>query len=151
MFKYDINGISEEVLRELYRIMLKIRKVQLKIDELYHEDEMKTPVHLCIGQKATAAGVCAHLNANDYVFSNHRGHGHYIAKGGNVKAMIAELYNRETGCSKGRGGSMHLVDISVGLPRFTGPAKSSSVFIRLMSPAIKSSTKQKLLVWPPLP
>jgi pyruvate dehydrogenase E1 component alpha subunit len=95
--------------------MLKVRKVQLKIAELYHEDEMKTPVHLCLGQEAVAAGVCAHLNANDYVFSNHRGHGHYIAKGGDVKAMIAELYNRETGCSKGRGGSMHLVDISVGL------------------------------------
>ncbi len=115
MFNYDINGISNEVLRELYRMMLKIQKVELKIDELYHEDEMKTPVHLCIGQEAIAAGVCAHLNADDYVFTNHRGHGHYIAKGGDVKAMIAELYNRETGCSRGRGGSMHLVDTSVGL------------------------------------
>ena len=115
MFNYDVSGISGEVLRELHRMMLKVRKVQLKIADLYHEDEMKTPVHLCLGQEAVAAGVCAHLNANDYVFSNHRGHGHYIAKGGDVKAMIAELYNRETGCSKGRGGSMHLVDTSVGL------------------------------------
>ena len=115
MLNYRINGIPKEVLRELYRMMLKIRKVELKIDELYHEDEMKTPVHLCIGQEAVAAGVCAHLNTDDYVFSNHRGHGHYIAKGGDVKTMIAELYNRETGCSKGRGGSMHLIDTSVGL------------------------------------
>jgi len=115
IFNTKINDISNEVLRELYRMMLKIRKVELKINELYHEDEMRTPVHLCLGQEAVAAGVCAHLNADDYVFSNHRGHGHYIAKGGDIKAMIAELYNRETGCSKGRGGSMHLIDTSVGL------------------------------------
>ncbi|MBA7645768.1 Acetoin:2,6-dichlorophenolindophenol oxidoreductase subunit alpha [subsurface metagenome] len=114
---YDIKGgdISKEVLRELYRMMLKIRKVQLKISELYHEDEMRTPVHLYIGQEAVATGVCANLNVEDYVFSNHRGHGHYIAKGGNIKAMVAELYNRESGCSRGRGGSMHLIDTSVGL------------------------------------
>jgi len=115
IFDTKISDIPKEVLRELYRMMLKIRKVELKISELYHEDEMRTPVHLYIGQEAVAAGVCAHLNADDYVFSNHRGHGHYIAKGGDIKAMIAELYNRETGCSKGRGGSMHLVDTSVGL------------------------------------
>jgi len=115
IFDTKISDIPKEVLRGLYRMMLKIRKVELKINELYHEDEMRTPVHLCIGQEAVAAGVCAHLNTDDYVFSNHRGHGHYIAKGGDIKAMIAELYNRETGCSKGRGGSMHLVDTSVGL------------------------------------
>jgi len=115
--KFDTNttDIPNEVLRELYRTMLKIRKVQIKIEELYHEDEMKTPVHLCIGQEAVPAGVCGNLGANDYVFSNHRGHGHYIAKGGDIKAMVAELYNRKTGCSKGRGGSMHLIDTSVGL------------------------------------
>jgi len=114
---YDtkISDIPKEVLRELYRMMLKIQKVELKINELYHEDEMKTPVHLCLGQEAVAAGVCRHLNTDDYVFSNHRGHGHYMAKGGDVKTMVAELYNRETGCSRGRGGSMHLIDTSVGL------------------------------------
>ncbi|MFC1965991.1 thiamine pyrophosphate-dependent dehydrogenase E1 component subunit alpha [Chloroflexota bacterium] len=114
-FDTKISDISEEVLRNLYRVMLKIQKVELKIDELYHQDEMKTPVHLCLGQEAVAAGVCVHLNTDDYVFSNHRGHGHYIAKGGDIKAMIAELYNRGTGCSRGRGGSMHLVDTSVGV------------------------------------
>ena len=115
---YDtkISDIPKEVLRELYRMMLKIQKVELKINELYHEDEMKTPVHLCLGQEAVAAGVCRHLNTDDDVFSNHRGHGHYMAKGGDVKTMVAELYNRETGCSRGRGGSMHLIDTSVGLP-----------------------------------
>ena len=115
VFDADFSDIPKEVLCSLYRMMLRIRKVQLKIAELYPEDEMKTPVHLCIGQEAVAAGVCANLNPDDYVFSNHRGHGHYIAKGGDIKALIAELYNRETGCSRGRGGSMHLVDSSVGL------------------------------------
>ena len=115
MFNTDINDISKEVLLELYRKMLKIRKVELKIEELYPEDEMKTPVHLCLGQEAVAAGVCANLSVDDYVFSNHRGHGHYIAKEGDLKAMIAELYCKRTGCSKGKGGSMHLVDPSVGL------------------------------------
>ncbi len=114
-FGTRINDIPREVLRELYSVMLKIQTVELKIAELYSEDEMKTPIHLCLGQEAVAAGVCANLNIDDYVFSNHRGHGHYIAKGGDIKAMIAELYNRATGCSRGRGGSMHLVDTSVGL------------------------------------
>jgi pyruvate dehydrogenase E1 component alpha subunit len=94
--------------------MLRIRKVQLHIESLYHLDEIKTPVHLCIGQEAVAVGVCANLEKEDYISSNHRGHGHYLAKGGDLNKLIAELYCRETGCSKGRGGSMHLVDTSVG-------------------------------------
>jgi TPP-dependent pyruvate/acetoin dehydrogenase alpha subunit len=106
--------LPREVLQKLYYDMLRIRKVQLHIESLYHLDEMKTPVHLCIGQEAVAVGVCAHLKKDDYICSNHRGHGHYLAKGGNLKRLIAELYCRETGCSKGRGGSMHLVDTSAG-------------------------------------
>ena len=94
--------------------MLRIRKVELRIESLYHLDEMKTPIHLCIGQEAVAVGVCSVLRKDDLISSNHRGHGHYLAKGGNLHAMIAELYCRETGCSKGRGGSMHLIDTSVG-------------------------------------
>ncbi len=115
VFDTKINDISKKVLQELYLVMLRIQKVELKIDELYHEDEMKTPVHLCLGQEAVATGVCLNLTADDYVFTNHRGHGHYIAKGGDVKAMVAELYNRESGCSRGRGGSMHLIDTTAGL------------------------------------
>jgi len=102
-----------DILVALYRGMLRIREVQLRIESLYHQDEMKTPVHLCIGQEAVAVGVCANLRKDDFISSSHRGHGHYLAKGGDLKAMIAELYCRETGCSKGRGGSMHLVDVSV--------------------------------------
>jgi len=108
-------GIDKDTLLNLYTLISKIRKVEIRIERLYHEDDMKTPVHLCIGQEAIAAGVCENLESDDYVFSNHRGHGHYIAKGGDLKAMIAELYCKETGCSRGRGGSMHLIDTSVGL------------------------------------
>ena len=111
----DRTDIPVDVLLELHTTISRIRRVELKIEGLYHEDEMKTPVHLCLGQEAIAAGVCANLEKDDYVFSNHRSHGHYIAKGGDLPAMIAELHCRETGCSRGRGGSMHLVDTSVGL------------------------------------
>jgi len=109
----NYRGIPSVVLVDLYRTMLKIRKVQRAIESEYPLDEMRTPIHLCIGQEAVAAGVCANLKRKDFVYSNHRGHGHYIAKGGCLKSMIAELYGRQTGCSSGRGGSMHLIDISL--------------------------------------
>jgi pyruvate dehydrogenase E1 component alpha subunit len=110
-----LKGISKKKFLDMYRMLAKIRGVQLRIEELYHLDEMKTPVHLCLGQEAVSVGVCANLKKEDFLFSNHRGHGHYLAKGGNLNFMIAELYCKETGCSKGRGGSMHLIDTSVGL------------------------------------
>lgn len=106
--------LTPEVRRSLFFDMLRIRKLQHKIEQHYHEDEMKTPVHLCIGQEAIAVGVCAHLGREDYINSSHRSHGHYLAKGGDLKALVAELFCRQTGCSKGRGGSMHLVDVAVG-------------------------------------
>ena len=98
----------------LFRSMLRIRRVQERIDAEYLHDRMKTPVHLCIGQEAIAVGVCAALRKDDYIQSNHRSHGHYLAKGGDLKKLIAELHCRTTGCSRGHGGSMHLVDVSVG-------------------------------------
>ncbi|NCB51974.1 MAG: thiamine pyrophosphate-dependent dehydrogenase E1 component subunit alpha [Clostridia bacterium] len=99
----------------LYKTMLMIRMVEEKIEEEYQYDEMKTPIHLSIGQEAVAAGVCINLRQDDYLFGTHRSHSQYIAKGGDLKKMIAELYLRTTGCSKGRGGSMHLVDPDVGI------------------------------------
>ncbi|MFH1847195.1 MAG: thiamine pyrophosphate-dependent dehydrogenase E1 component subunit alpha [Candidatus Omnitrophota bacterium] len=99
----------------LFKIMLKIRMVEEKIIELYPEQKIRCPVHLCIGQEAIAAGVCLNLRKKDLVFSNHRCHGHYIAKGGNLGSFMAELYGKVSGCSKGKGGSMHLVDADNGL------------------------------------
>lgn len=106
--------MQKETLKHLYYQMFRIRMIEEKIAELYPEQEMRCPVHLCIGQEAIAVGVCAHLSHDDYVLSGHRSHGHYLAKGGDLKAMMAELYGKATGCSHGKGGSMHLVDLSVG-------------------------------------
>jgi pyruvate dehydrogenase E1 component alpha subunit len=89
--------------------------VEETIAELYTEQQMRCPVHLCVGQEAIAAGVCASLLKRDYLFSGHRSHGHYLAKGGDLKRMLAEIYGKATGCSCGKGGSMHLVDLSVGI------------------------------------
>ena len=94
--------------------MLRIRRVEEAIADRYAEQEMRCPTHLCIGQEAIAVGVCDVLERKDKVFSNHRAHGHYMAKGGDLNAMIAELYGRATGCCGGRGGSMHLIDMDVG-------------------------------------
>lgn len=99
------------VLQRLYTAMRRIRLVEEGIAQLYHEQQMRCPVHLCVGQEGVAAGVCAALEQDDYVMSGHRSHGHYLAKGGSLKAMMAELYGKATGCSKGKGGSMHLVDL----------------------------------------
>jgi len=95
--------------------MLRIRRFEEKIVDVYCDQDMKTPVHLYIGQEAVAAGVCANLRREDYVFSTHRSHGHYLAKGGDMKGLMAELYGRRTGCSRGKGGSMHVVDPEVGV------------------------------------
>ncbi|HLC49315.1 MAG TPA: thiamine pyrophosphate-dependent dehydrogenase E1 component subunit alpha [Candidatus Andersenbacteria bacterium] len=95
----------------LYTAMLRIRMVEEKIVELYPEQQMRCPVHLSIGQEGVAAGVCEALDTKDTVMSGHRAHAHYLAKGGNLKKMIAEIYGRETGCCLGRGGSMHLIDL----------------------------------------
>ena len=99
---------------ELFRCMKRIRFVEEAIVDRYGEQEMRCPTHLSIGQEAVAAGVCLSLNRDDQVFGTHRSHAHYIAKGGNINAMIAEIYGKATGCSSGKGGSMHLVDLSVG-------------------------------------
>jgi len=107
--------IPSVTLREMYLAMLKTRKFEEKLMALYPAQEIKTPIHLYIGQEAIAAGICANLAKDDYVFSTHRSHGHYIAKGGELKPMMAELYGRRTGCSKGKGGSMHLVAPEVGI------------------------------------
>ena len=98
----------------LYREMLKIRIVEERIASLYPEGEMRCPVHLCTGQEAAEVGSCLSLAKDDYVISGHRAHGHYLAKGGDLNAMIAEMYGKATGCAQGKGGSMHLIDLEAG-------------------------------------
>jgi len=101
--------------QNLFEKIYKIRKIETKISNQYKEQEMRCPVHLSIGQEAVAAGVCQALRKEDKILSSHRSHAHYIAKGGNIKSMIAELYGKETGCAKGLGGSMHLQDKRAGV------------------------------------
>lgn len=106
--------MDKEIALKLYYSLMKIRKTEMKVEELYQDDEMKTPVHLCLGEEAVSVAVCSQLKKEDMICSNHRSHGHYLAKGGDLKAMIAEFYCKETGCALGRGGSMHLIDKNVG-------------------------------------
>ncbi|MBT5349925.1 MAG: thiamine pyrophosphate-dependent dehydrogenase E1 component subunit alpha, partial [Nitrospina sp.] len=105
--------LEPELASAMYLDMLRIRLVEEGIADLYPEQEMRCPVHLCIGQEAIPVGVCSALENEDIVMGNHRSHGHYLAKGGDLKSMMAEIYGKATGCSKGKGGSMHLIDLSV--------------------------------------
>ena len=111
----DLSDLSAEALRSLYRAMALIRRTEEKIVALYPEQEMRCPTHLSIGQEASAVGVCAALRRDDLIYSGHRCHAHYLAKGGSLRAMMAELYGRDTGCARGKGGSMHLVDPGAGV------------------------------------
>jgi len=93
---------------------MRIRAVEEKIAAEYNNQRMRCPTHLSIGQEAVPSAISSCINKNDFAVSTHRGHAHYLAKGGDLKAMIAEIYGKETGCSKGKGGSMHLIDTKVG-------------------------------------
>lgn len=116
----DIRGIIEVIMKtqkpgktfllKLYRTLILIRRTQEKIVELYPQGEMKCPTHLYVGEEAIAAGVCAALRPADRIMSYYRNHGHYLARGGDLTKLFAELYGRSGGTSGGRGGSMHLSD-----------------------------------------
>ncbi len=99
----------------LYYSLYRIRRVEEEIADIYPTDKIKSPVHLSIGQEAVSVAVCDALNRDDIVFGTYRGHALYLAKGGDLKGMIAELYGKIDGCAKGKGGSMHLVDIDNGI------------------------------------
>ncbi|MFC1714560.1 thiamine pyrophosphate-dependent dehydrogenase E1 component subunit alpha [Candidatus Poribacteria bacterium] len=92
--------------------MLSIRRFECRVEQLLKENRIYGPAHLYIGEEAVAAGVCANLRTDDYVASTHRGHGHLIAKGGQFHSMMAELFARSTGYCKGKGGSMHIADMT---------------------------------------
>src|SRR3989442_13918329 len=100
--------------QSLYATMVRMRMVEERIVEIYPQREIRSPAHLYIGQEAVAAGVCATLGREGVVVANYRSHGWYLAKGGNLQAMMDELFGRATGCSGGWGGSMHLIDREAG-------------------------------------
>jgi pyruvate dehydrogenase E1 component alpha subunit len=123
---------------KLYQGMLELRDFELKVQELYRNGKLPGFVHLYVGEEAVATGVCAHLEPQDLVYSTHRGHGHALAKGVPARAVMAELYGHATGCSGGRGGSMHMYApeygfmgtngiVGGGIPLATGSALSAQL------------------------
>lgn len=107
--------ISKEKLLDMYKTMVKARYFENKVIEVYQQGLMPGLAHLYVGEEAVAAGTCGALNKEDYITSTHRGHGHLVAKGGDFKKMMAEIFGRNTGYCKGKGGSMHIVDVSLGI------------------------------------
>lgn len=103
-----MDTLSPDVKRRLYRSVLRLRRVEERLADLYREQTMRTPAHFGIGQEAVASGVCEALDQGDAVYSHHRCHNHYLACGGDVLGLAAELYGRIDGCARGRGGSVHL-------------------------------------------
>jgi acetoin:2,6-dichlorophenolindophenol oxidoreductase subunit alpha len=108
-------SLSREQLTSFLYGMQRIRLAEERVGKLVASREIRTPCHLSIGQEAIAVGVCTALNEDDTVWGGHRSHGHYLAKGGDLKAMMAEIFGKATGCARGRGGSMHLVAPALGI------------------------------------
>ena len=100
------------MIERFYRALYRIRRVEEEIAAVYPTDKIKSPVHLSIGQEAVSVGVCEALGRDDVVFGTYRSHALYLAKGGDLQKMIAELYGKLDGCAKGKGGSMHLIDVA---------------------------------------
>jgi TPP-dependent pyruvate/acetoin dehydrogenase alpha subunit len=103
------------MIERIYRNLYRIRRLEDEVGRVYATDAIKSPVHLSIGQEAVSVGVCDSLRSTDIVFGTYRGHALYLAKGGDLKAMVAEMFGKATGCSKGKGGSMHLIDPEAGV------------------------------------
>lgn len=107
--------VPKEVMKDMYLRMLRIREFESKAQSLFADGRIPGFVHLYLGEEAVATGVCACLRDEDYITSTHRGHGHIVAKGGDLKFMMAELYGKATGYGKGKGGSMHIADRDKGI------------------------------------
>lgn len=113
--KKRLSDYQPELLISLFREMLRIRLVEQSLAERYSQDHMKTPIHLAVGQEAIAVGCAALLSHHDHSYCGHRTHAHYLAKGGDLNAMFSEFHCKQNGCAASRGGSMHLIDKSVGM------------------------------------
>lgn len=131
--------LSKKIIKRLYYQLLRLRMIEESIAVEYNNQEMRCPVHLYIGEEAIGAGVGENLRKEDKVFSAHRSHGHFLIKGGNLNRMMAEIYGKATGCTLGRGGSQHLIDLSV---NFSGATPIVGETIPL---AVGSALAQKML------
>ena len=115
-------------IEKMYNDMVWIRRIEEKIASEYSKQEMRCPVHLSIGQEAVPVGVSSCLDSDDHIVSAHRSHAHYLAKGGSLEKMLAELFGKVTGCARGKGGSMHLIDLNVNMTAAV-PIVGSSISI----------------------
>lgn len=135
----NVLGLDISTVKNMLERMVLIRTSEERVANGVLDKRIFTPCHLYIGQEASAVGVCWALKDSDYVFSTHRSHGHFLAKGGKVEELFAEIYCRETGCSGGRGGSMHLCDPEKGL------LGSSSIVAGCLGIGLGPAFKSKLL------
>lgn len=122
------SSLSPEQLTDMYTTMLKIRLWETKIKDLILKGGFRGVAHLYVGQEAIAVGVCSALKEDDYIASNHRGHGHLIAKGGDLGRMLAEITHKATGYCKGYGGSLHITDIGLGILGMNGIVGAAHLF-----------------------
>ena len=129
-------------LKKLYQSMLKIRYCEESFVDPILAGQVKCPVHLCSGQEGIAVGISAALRDDDFVFGNHRSHGHFLAKGGSLSSLVAEVYGKESGCSNGRGGSMHLVYPQKGILG-TAPIVAGTISLALGSALAARIRKNK--------
>ena len=121
-----MNGIDRDLAHALYATLCEVRAFELACSRLYKDSELPGFIHVSLGQEACATGACLALRRDDYITSTHRGHGHCLAKGADVRRMMAELFAKDRGYSKGRGGSMHIADIHVGILGANGIVGQSS-------------------------
>ncbi|MFX1533075.1 MAG: thiamine pyrophosphate-dependent dehydrogenase E1 component subunit alpha [Promethearchaeota archaeon] len=111
----DVAALNENQLSGMYETVYKIRQFESKAFEIFNLNLIPGTLHLYLGEEAVATGICANLTKEDYVTSTHRGHGHAIAKGADLRRMMAELFGKKTGYCKGKGGSMHIADFDLGM------------------------------------
>lgn len=136
--------IDKQTIQNLFYQTFRLRLIEEEIAKRYQEQEMRCPVHLCIGQEGVSVGVCANLKKEDIVFSSHRSHGHYLAKGGDLAKMVAEIYGKVTGCSLGHGGSQHLIDKEVNFLGAT-PIVAETIPIAVGSALASKIRKDKVI------
>ena len=137
---------DKEFLSGLYRTMVRIRNFELKAEELFLQAKLPGFIHLYIGEEAIATGAMANLRKDDYITSTHRGHGHMIAKGASINKMMAELYGKETGYCKGKGGSMHIADVSIGVLGANGEVAGGLPIAVGAGMAIKMQKKDSVVI-----
>jgi acetoin:2,6-dichlorophenolindophenol oxidoreductase subunit alpha len=136
------NKLSQDVMLDLYKQMLRIRLCEESLVDLILNGGIRCPVHMCTGQEAVPVGICKALDKKDYIFGNHRSHGHFLAKGGSMKSLVAEMFGKETGCSRGFGGSMHLIDPDIGMLG-SAPIVAGTISLALGAALASSIRKDK--------